>query len=217
MRLPDLTDRELVGKAASLNDDQITELAKLPCGVAAVYQNEWVQPVLCKVNKFEIENSSYNYDNTSKADIYGDSNTDLAKTSLLDCIMDKEIFRKGNREDIEKLKEMIVDSKLETKVKCDFIEYINAEKENAIESLQKLVFDFFEAGKAIEVSKEINNISEWVHSVVNKLAPPIHNYSRNQIDLVVALILLEQSVRDASYKNVLNRFTEIYRNEGGVF
>lgn len=52
MRLPDQEDRELVGKAASLNDDQITELAKLPRGVAAVNQNEWVQPVLCKVRKF---------------------------------------------------------------------------------------------------------------------------------------------------------------------
>lgn len=53
MRLPDQDDRKLVGKAANLNDDQITELAKLPCGVAAVYQNEWVEPVLCKVKKFE--------------------------------------------------------------------------------------------------------------------------------------------------------------------
>lgn len=52
MRLPDQTDRELVGKAANLNDDQITELAKLPCGVAAVYQNEWVEAVLCKVDEF---------------------------------------------------------------------------------------------------------------------------------------------------------------------
>lgn len=41
MRLPDHSDRELVGRAANLNDDQITELAKLPCGVAAVYQNEY--------------------------------------------------------------------------------------------------------------------------------------------------------------------------------
>lgn len=51
LRLPDQDDRELVGKAANLNDDQITELAKLPCGVAAVYQNEWVEPVLCKVDE----------------------------------------------------------------------------------------------------------------------------------------------------------------------
>jgi len=49
LRLPDQDDRELVGKAANLNDDQITELAKLPCGVAAVYQNEWIEPVLCRV------------------------------------------------------------------------------------------------------------------------------------------------------------------------
>ena len=49
MRLPDLGDRELVGKAANLNDNQIEELAKLPDGVAAVYQNDWLQAVLCKV------------------------------------------------------------------------------------------------------------------------------------------------------------------------
>lgn len=59
MRLPDLGDRELVGKAANLNDDQIAELAKLPRGVAAVYQNEWVQPVLCKVQKFAGNESLY--------------------------------------------------------------------------------------------------------------------------------------------------------------
>lgn len=52
MRLPDQDDRELVGKAAGLNDDQIKELAKLPMGVAAVYQNEWLAPVLCKVDHF---------------------------------------------------------------------------------------------------------------------------------------------------------------------
>lgn len=52
MRLPDQSDRELVGKAAGLNDDQIGELAKLPKGVAAVYQNDWLEAVLCKVEHF---------------------------------------------------------------------------------------------------------------------------------------------------------------------
>ena len=40
MRLPDLSDRELVGRAANLDDDQIIELARLPNGVAAIYQND---------------------------------------------------------------------------------------------------------------------------------------------------------------------------------
>ncbi|WP_303836711.1 helicase HerA domain-containing protein [Ruminococcus flavefaciens] len=61
LRLPDQGDRELVGKAANLNDDQINELAKLPCGVAAVYQNEWVQPVLCQVGLFENKAGKYTY------------------------------------------------------------------------------------------------------------------------------------------------------------
>lgn len=50
-RLPDLSDRELAGRAANLNDQQIVELARLPKGVAAIYQNDWVEPVLCKIAK----------------------------------------------------------------------------------------------------------------------------------------------------------------------
>lgn len=53
MRLPDEGDRRLVGKAANLNDDQIQELARLQRGVAAVYQNEWIEPVLCHIGKHE--------------------------------------------------------------------------------------------------------------------------------------------------------------------
>ncbi|WP_461204576.1 ATP-binding protein [Clostridium sp. DL1XJH146] len=53
MRLPDEEDRKLVGKAAALNDNQIIELSKLRCGVAAIYQNDWLEPVLCAVDLFE--------------------------------------------------------------------------------------------------------------------------------------------------------------------
>ena len=45
--------RELVGKAAGLNDEQIGELSRLKTGVAAVSQNNWVQPVLCNVEYFQ--------------------------------------------------------------------------------------------------------------------------------------------------------------------
>lgn len=65
LRLPDQSDRELVGKAASLNDEQIAELAKLPRGVAAVYQNDWLEPVLCKVDLFDRE-QSFSYDPRSE-------------------------------------------------------------------------------------------------------------------------------------------------------
>ena len=60
LRLPDETDRELVGKAASLNEEQIAELAKLKTGVAAVYQNEWTEAVLCQFSVYK-NKKSYTY------------------------------------------------------------------------------------------------------------------------------------------------------------
>ena len=58
MRLPDKGDRELVGRAMHLDDSQIAELARLPRGVAAVCQNEWVESVLCRVEKYESQTDS---------------------------------------------------------------------------------------------------------------------------------------------------------------
>ena len=70
LRLPEQSDRELVGLAACLNEDQIKELAKLERGVAAVYQNDWVEAVLVKVSKCELEEKTYkNIADTKRADI----------------------------------------------------------------------------------------------------------------------------------------------------
>lgn len=52
LRLPDGSDRELVGSSMKLNEMQAMELARLPRGVAAVYQNDWVEAVLCHFEKY---------------------------------------------------------------------------------------------------------------------------------------------------------------------
>ena len=53
MRLPEENDRRIAGKSAALKDIQIDEIARLPQGVAVVYQNDWIEPVLCKIDKYE--------------------------------------------------------------------------------------------------------------------------------------------------------------------
>jgi len=52
MRLPEDSDRKIAGKAAAMKDNQIDEIAKLPTGVAVVYQNDWEEPVLCKIEEY---------------------------------------------------------------------------------------------------------------------------------------------------------------------
>jgi DNA helicase HerA-like ATPase len=55
MRLPEDSDRKVAGKASGMKDEQVDEIAKLPTGVAVVYQNDWEEPVLCKIGKFDKE------------------------------------------------------------------------------------------------------------------------------------------------------------------
>lgn len=59
MRLPDGDDRRIAGKSAALKDNEIDELAKLATGVAVVYQNDWLQPVMCKVKMSQQERKPY--------------------------------------------------------------------------------------------------------------------------------------------------------------
>lgn len=214
LRLPDQADRELVGRAANLNEDQITEIAKLPCGVAAVYQNEWIQPVLCKVDLFNVPEEPYKY--IPSDDDVVPSREHIEK-SLLDCIMDKELCRKGNKADLRALKSRIIRSKLETHVKRDFMDYLTDEGEDALEKLRKLIFDFMSAEEAILEAKQCNDIVEWSRKVVENLNPTPKEYSKKQIDIALGLILYEQSLRDSAYGSVFCKFTEMYKNEGGVF
>ena len=216
MRLPDRMDRELAGRAANLNDDQIIELAKLPCGVAAIYQNEWVQPVLCKVAKFSEQQVRYIYtprENDEHLDVEASS---LLK-SLLDNIMNKVVFGNGIYGDMLRLKQRIIRSKLDTSVKKACLEYISSDNTDAPEVRQRLVYNLLSAKEAIEAAGHCNEITTWAHSVVDRLNPSIKDYSKEQIDLALTLILEEQANRDAGYNNFLVRFIETYKAKGGVF
>lgn len=213
MRLPDQTDRELVGRSANLNDDQITELARLPKGVAAIYQNEWVQPILCKILKADVIENPFKIipeTNSEFLDIRGDQ----VSQSLLDWIMNMGLLGNRNREDTEAIKKRVLKSKLSSVVKRDFLKYISS---NSTNELRPLIFNFLSAKEAIEKASNQGVLSEWVKSVVEKLQPDIQNYSNMQINLVLALIIEEQTRRDSSYENISKSFTEVYKEKGGVY
>ena len=112
-RLPDENDCELVGKSIALSEIQIKELAKLPAFVAVVHQNDWIEAVLCKSEKYDKERKyifskkehnmpAYNL----MLNIYGVSEkialSDEEKTEVLDWINrlengenTKRILRRG--------------------------------------------------------------------------------------------------------------------------
>lgn len=66
LRTPEANDRDAVGRSIGLSADQVNEIAKLPSGVAVVYQNDWVSPVLTMIDKAEVEESIYTIKNPTK-------------------------------------------------------------------------------------------------------------------------------------------------------
>lgn len=87
MRLPDESDRRAAGKAAGLKDEQLDEISKLPKGVAVVYQNDWVDPVLCKIQKYKGQESKFLYTpETVKI-----SSTAELKKKLLELLLFKRV------------------------------------------------------------------------------------------------------------------------------
>lgn len=83
LRLPEGSDRELVGGAEALSDAQVKELARLPRGVAAVYQNNWIEAVLCKVSKARHGRDAYEYKAEAETVYQRDTKIALDIISLL--------------------------------------------------------------------------------------------------------------------------------------
>lgn len=213
LRLPDYSDRELVGKAASLSDSQIVELAKLEKGVAAIYQNDWIEPVLCKVNKFD-DSDAFQFLDSKEEFVTVAVDNDKVQQSLLECIMSKEIYRRGDGKEIQRLRYDILRSRLSSSIKCEFIEYLKAEGGMVLKSLRTLIYDFLHAGEAIDQSRKYSDIREWANAVVDALQPDVRGYSQQQINLLLGMIVNEQALRNVDYQELFCRFTEIYRREG---
>jgi len=60
MRLPEGTDREITGLSMALDEYQVNELSKLPQGVAAVYQNNWQETILCSIPEYKFVDLPHN-------------------------------------------------------------------------------------------------------------------------------------------------------------
>ena len=189
MRLPDFSDRELVGKAAGLNDDQIIELAKLPRGVAAVYQNDWISPVLCSIEKPKLKEGHF-VEATSYPEEPGETLLfDLLDSKFrakLDDLATENAFRKA-----------ILKSSASTEVKVKLIDYLAAKKSaERIKLLAAMIFDHFKNAKdVLERSVEETSVEDLKTAIIAELEPSIMQFEDEQINLLITLIIKEYSDR----------------------
>lgn len=103
LRTPESNDREAVGRSMGLSTAQVNEIAKLPSGVAVVYQNNWISPVLTLVDKAKVKEVAYQYDNPVVIKTAREARTELL-CMLLQPWINKEQYRgKALRNDLKAL------------------------------------------------------------------------------------------------------------------
>ena len=92
LRTPEANDREAVGGSMGLSAAQVNEIAKLPGGVAVVYQNNWISPVLTLVDKAKVKEEAYKYANPVLIKTAREARTELL-CMLLQPWIDREQYR----------------------------------------------------------------------------------------------------------------------------
>ena len=208
-RLPDLSDRELVGRAANLNDQQIVELARLPKGVAAVYQNDWVEPVLCKVSKAEdAEPLAYTHPET--AEKKGDANDAFDVAEVLakgDRITDRDLLR-DLREELDRID-------LDSSMKVRILRTIqNPPKEPRMLSLAPIMSALFPNVREA-VRDEIErcaDVRQWTVAAESALQASVSH----RIDDIVRTVVIQGIMTDILHLQQQNdkAFSDWHENGG---
>ena len=169
MRLPDESDRILVGKSAGLNDEQIVELSKLDCGVAAVFQNHWLEPVLCKIDEFtDKKKFEYNFDNSYFQK--GSEQMNIFFERLLGHPENKELTREG----VDKIRKWIDKLDIGRNAKSILVSVLEQNSVLTKQMKQELLYrivngnDFLKyAGKVTDRESGIKYIEQKIVEMLN--------------------------------------------------
>lgn len=198
--LPDLSDRELVGRAASLNDNQIIELSKLKTGVAAIYQNNWLEPILCHIHPCKNDETPYKPNELKKHE-----NDSAIRAEIVDYLMlptPKKLEVKTDK--LAKLEQSVYKLQIASDTKVDLIKYFKEKNPNKIQSLRsRIVYSVFNSESALLMSNsEKHNMNSWYNMMLEKLEPNLESFEQRDQDKILAIIANEHAERERTSESV---------------
>lgn len=207
MRLPDQEDRELVGKAANLTDEQIVELAKLPKGVAAVYQNEWIEPVLCKIEKADVVEGKYEFTPETKSKV--SINTVKQRLNIAKLLFNAN---KVSNESYEKdLKELGLCATTEVAIRKNFINPSESPRFTKLAPIFKELFpSVYEELKKVYGSNP--NVDAWTDCVDAKIKEVVNN----EIEIDMLRKIRQSIITQYLYNELANNIAYQNWRKGGV-
>jgi hypothetical protein len=221
LRLPDESDRELVGKAAGLNDDQIVELARLQCGVAAVYQNDWIQPVLCRVDHVKEPDVSYKFDVSNVYQTFTDDSEIISLKKRITFFLLSNMIQDPPSENIDSLRESVLRSNISARIKAKIIDciYLGDNPPRSIENISDVVAGLYNySGSAIEKLNIIgvNNIDcAWAKMLFDEVTLRIADFTEQVQIKIMDCIIREISYQNDTLRDLCKKWDELGRGHNG--
>lgn len=195
LHLPDMTDRELVGRAAGLSDDQLVELAKLPSGVAAIYQNKWVEPVLCQVDYYDVKPVEYVYNRKKKNDSCDES---YIRTKISTYLISM-LSGCDNKMDVEKLKDWLIGSSIESATKIEILRVFDSKKSIKKERVERVIADLVDSThSAFEVAKHADSVEEWNTELIRNMDIDVSIVSKIDLNNILECVIHHRSLERVS-------------------
>lgn len=186
LRLPDQSDRELVGKAAGLNNDQILELAKLNIGVAAVYQNNWLESVLCKINRFKIKEIEFvEKEESSEFNKY-------LKKDLSKILLSKHLGEKVDY-NIDKLEQSIIKSNFTSNLKLNIIKSLKTSDLSELKHVSGIIAKLYSKDEVFKLAANTDNIEEWNQIVLDNIDSVAYELEEDYRNSILQCLLREKA------------------------
>ena len=206
MRLPDEQDRRLAGKSAGLKDEQLDEIAKLPKGVAVVYQNNWIEPVLCKIHKFRGQEKPYAYvkEECEKPIDY----KNIIVKSLLDKVAGEKL--EFNLKDLVKT---VIKSDLSSAAKIEVINALQLNQAKGLQDISPAIYDVVSTPEVEKVADSADSIEEWKESFFSEANEKLMELSDEEQNQVVECILREQISRFEKPSSYLETWDKYLKGE----
>lgn len=190
LRTPEANDREAVGRSIGLSTAQVNEIAKLPSGVAVVYQNNWISPVLTLVDKANITEKPFVNKSPITIKSVKDSRTDVIRAIMEpwmpgDIIEFSELARSLNCLDISR-----ANRKLLSVMICTYRDHKGhlIWKVSSMGLLKQLLFDILDISqKTIDIAIRNGNPDLLRREVILKT----NNLTFEQVEEICYVLTME--------------------------
>lgn len=195
LRLPEASDRELTGHSMSLNPNQIEELAKLPTGVAAVYQNDWLGAILTKIPYCAVEESIYRCPDRS-------SDNDLTAVESLGVAIAQRKVEQWLDQFCKNQMEAFFRLSISGETKRYLCEYMSRDIQGRQRILPLIAYSCFNTKDAVEKARNASSAAAIRSIMARALVPSIINLNEAEQDFIVFMLVTEHYLKDGRFEDI---------------